>query len=345
MRDVFGLPPIGASKGSVGSLAPRRKWEAPKASLDLSAITEESIDERRERYRHATKRVGTRAVNRLKEALREKIFQRVKAGPFQLRRNFKLFDKNGDGTIDLPEFLECLPLLGFTLPEDHVIALFGSYDDDASGTMEYREFIDYVMEEPLCGDWKADEIDLISGRPVTREARKWDIPPHNPIFGSDEDSRASCIGGLIPRKKVRSLTDLDSTTLMFKASFAHPSEEDRIRAFDITYFIVDDSIMIFEPSARNSGIVTGMFLSRTTKAILDDRGRMTARGTFFVGSTIHYAGRKFTITDTDAKTHAYMVDHPEIWPQLAQKKAARNKNQSGQISIVPVLDLPKIKAA
>jgi hypothetical protein len=317
MRDVFGLPPIDTSKGGVGSLAPRRRWEAPKTVMNLEAITEESVEERRERYRRATARVGNRAVLKLKEAIREKIFQRVKAGPFQLRRNFKLFDKNGDGTIDIREFFECLPLLGFTLPEDYVIALFGSYDDDASGTMEYREFIDYVMEEPLLGgDWKANDIDLISGRPVTREARKWEVPPHIPLFGSDEDSRASCVGGLLPKKRLASLADIDSTKLKFRAVFANPTEEDKIREFDVTYFVADDSIMIYENAKRNSGIVAGRFLSRTTRASRDDNGRPTARGIFYVGATMHYAGRVFRITNTDEGTKRYMRRHPEIWSMV-----------------------------
>ena len=92
MRDIFGLPPIDGASGIIGSLAPRRKWESPKTTLNLDAITEESVEIRRERYARATRMIGARAVKKLKEALREKIFQRVKAGPFQLRRNFKLFD-------------------------------------------------------------------------------------------------------------------------------------------------------------------------------------------------------------------------------------------------------------
>jgi hypothetical protein len=328
MRDIFGLPPIDAASGIIGSLAPRRKWESPKTTLNLDAITEESVEIRRERYARATRMVGARAVKKLKEALREKIFQRVKAGPFQLRRNFKLFDKNGDGTIDLPEFFECLPLLGFTLPEDHVIALFGSYDDDASGTMEYREFIDYVMEEPLRGDWKANDIDLISGRPVNRKARRWEVPPHNPLFGSDEDSKASCVGGLVPKKKIRSFADLNATKLNFKAVFASPSKEDCVREFDITYFVADDSIMIFEPAAQNSGIVAGRFLSRTTRAALDDHGRATERCMFYIGATIHYAGRSFLVTSMNTRTRSYMLAHPDVWP--AATNGSQSSGQAGK---------------
>ena len=50
----------------------------------------------------------------------------------------------------------------------------------------------------------------------------------------------------------------------FQCRFVRPSPEDEMRRFVIQFYPADDSIAIYEPAIRNSGIMGGKFLSRST---------------------------------------------------------------------------------
>ena len=47
---------------------------------------------------------GEDGVRQMEYMMREKLQQRTKAGPFQLRKTFKYFDRDGSGGIDEFEF-------------------------------------------------------------------------------------------------------------------------------------------------------------------------------------------------------------------------------------------------
>lgn len=52
------------------------------------------------------------------------------------------------------------------------------------------------------------------------------------------------------------------TARMAETPKCHLSHADVSRRFVLSYFLMDDSLLIFEPPVRNSGIVGGKFLER-----------------------------------------------------------------------------------
>mmetsp|Transcript_4937 Transcript_4937/g.4124 ORF Transcript_4937/g.4124 Transcript_4937/m.4124 type:complete len:86 (+) Transcript_4937:1285-1542(+) len=50
--------------------------------------------------------------------------------------------------------------------------------------------------------------------------------------------------------------------LKFIAKFKYPRPEDAQREFIITFYLNDDSVMVYEPYQRNSGINGGKFLEK-----------------------------------------------------------------------------------
>ena len=55
---------------------------------------------------------------------------------------------------------------------------------------------------------------------------------------------------------------LDSNVLRFVAKLASDRPIEIERRFIISYFLSDDTILVFEPPQRNSGIIGGKFLER-----------------------------------------------------------------------------------
>lgn len=102
---------------------------------------------RQHEYRTALASVGPQEVRNLERMMRDKLQQRTKSGPFQLRKNFRQFDTDADGEITLLEFSECLARMGFAMKEEQIIALFGLYDEDGNGSIAYNEFCDKLMEK------------------------------------------------------------------------------------------------------------------------------------------------------------------------------------------------------
>lgn len=55
---------------------------------------------------------------------------------------------------------------------------------------------------------------------------------------------------------------LDSNVLRFMAKMDSDRPIDQNRCFIISYFLCDDTILVYEPPQRNSGIIGGKFLER-----------------------------------------------------------------------------------
>ena len=80
------------------------------------------------------------------------------------------------------------------------------------------------------------------------------------------------------------------------------SESERIREFSILYYLVDDTISVFEPKVSNSGIIQGLFLKR---------GRVTGLDILQVeiGGVLRIHGHEFYIYDADKLTRDYFSCH------------------------------------
>jgi len=86
------------------------------------------------------------------------------------------------------------------------------------------------------------------------------IPPYNG-FGSEEDSLGNCLS-LIPKPPQRDFVKfmahdrrgLDSNEIRFTARLVTDVAVDKDRRFLVSYFRTDDTMLVFEPPVRNSGI-------------------------------------------------------------------------------------------
>lgn len=139
-------------------------------------------------------------------------------------------------------------------------------------------------------------------------------PPHNG-FGSDADSLRNCYS-LVPRPPkhdFRHWEANDGKTLRFTAQFAEgtpgavpPNDE---RRFVVTLYLVDNTVSVYEPPVRNSGIVGGKFLERTMEPARkpNSRAPYTARD-FYVGNSLTIHSHCFTLLTTDPSTERTIAD-------------------------------------
>jgi len=105
-----------------------------------------SKKQRMQDYDEANAVVGPEKIQEMEQMMRDKLQQRTKTGPFQLRKTFKYFDRDGSGGIDFSEFQRAMELMGFQFTDMQQLALFARYDESCSGEVDYHEFVEKVME-------------------------------------------------------------------------------------------------------------------------------------------------------------------------------------------------------
>lgn len=67
-----------------------------------------------------------------------------------LLKNFKYFDLNNDGELNVVEFGKALEKLGIIIPtRQDLQALFDCYDPDASSSISYRDFASQIFGYPI----------------------------------------------------------------------------------------------------------------------------------------------------------------------------------------------------
>jgi Ca2+-binding EF-hand superfamily protein len=102
---------------------------------------------RRRDYKDALDATGNVELDRLERVMKDKLFQRSYAtsSPFQVRKAFKFFDREKTLRISIEGFTSALEFLGFQFAEIQNVALFGRYDKDFSGEIDYMHFINHAM--------------------------------------------------------------------------------------------------------------------------------------------------------------------------------------------------------
>ena len=71
--------------------------ESDKEDEEGALSSVKSPKERREDYAEAIEVVGVNKIHEMEQMMRDKLQQRTKTGPFQLRKTFKYFDRDGSG--------------------------------------------------------------------------------------------------------------------------------------------------------------------------------------------------------------------------------------------------------
>ncbi|NXG11865.1 EFHC1 protein, partial [Sakesphorus luctuosus] len=144
------------------------------------------------------------------------------------------------------------------------------------------------------------------------------IPPYNG-FGIPEDSLQNCLH-LIPkppRKDIIKMLENNLKVLRYQAALESSVPEDRNRRFILSYFLSDDTISIYEPPIRNSGIPGGKYLKKTRVAkpgSTPENPIYYEPSDFAIGSTIEVFGHRFVIIDADEYVLNYMERNAESFP-------------------------------
>uniref|UniRef100_H0UXE6 EF-hand domain-containing protein 1 n=1 Tax=Cavia porcellus TaxID=10141 RepID=H0UXE6_CAVPO len=143
---------------------------------------------------------------------------------------------------------------------------------------------------------------------------KQELPPYNG-YGLLEDSAQNCFA-LIPKPPKKDIKMLlsDNKVLRYLAALESPVPEDKDRRFIFSYFLATNTISIFEPPVRNSGIIGGKYLgrSRVMKPFSPvDNPNYYGPGDFFIGAVIEVFSHRFVILDTDEYVLKYMESNAE----------------------------------
>ena len=161
------------------------------------------------------------------------------------------------------------------------------------------------------------------------------IPPHV-APGSEEDSLGSFLYLIpkVPKKNFRRMMENDRKILRYMARLDTTAPEDRDRIFVIKYYLADDTVGVFEPPRKNSGIIGGKFLERT-RIKKPQSHEYYSQSDFYTGATIEVTMFRFIIYQADEYTLSYMESDPEshpmsdmgyiaaqLGPEIAAKKEA-----------------------
>ena len=143
-----------------------------------------------------------------------------------------------------------------------------------------------------------------------RDAVVVQVPPHNG-FGDEIDS-LGYVYDLIPKKPKIDFfkyVDNDKKILRYTARFNTKVPEDFDRRFIISFYLADDTISIFEPAQKNSGIIEGPFLERRKYKNIDKADECITPSDLPVGGDIKINGYNFHILGCDDYTTKYLSSH------------------------------------
>ncbi len=136
------------------------------------------------------------------------------------------------------------------------------------------------------------------------------IPEYNG-FGDEEDT-LGYVKKLLPDKPKKDFfkyVDNDKKVLRYTAKFNTQVPEDVDRRFIISYHLADDTLGIFEPAQKNSGVVEGKFLERRKYKNKHNGNNFITPTDMAVGGDIVINSYSFRILSTDEYTEKYLDSH------------------------------------
>ncbi|KAJ3197354.1 EF-hand domain-containing member C2 [Irineochytrium annulatum] len=112
----------------------------------------------------------------------------------------------------------------------------------------------------------------------------------------------------VPKKDFKKLMLYDGVCLRFSAVLQSSKQVDRDRKFVISLFLADDTISVFEPHQRNSGIIGGKFLEKQMiKKPNTDTYYQPAD--FYLGAVLTFYQHPFVVTGADEYAITFMEEH------------------------------------
>lgn len=112
-----------------------------------------------------------------------------------------------------------------------------------------------------------------------------------------------------------------NSVVKFFARLDNGKTDDTVRRFVLTVYPADNTIAIFEPVIRNSGIVGGKFLQR--QKVRRPDGNYFQADDFYVGARVVLNAYPFVILNSDAHSLDYMEHNPEEFGHSNINKVVR----------------------
>jgi hypothetical protein len=116
-----------------------------------------------------------------------------------------------------------------------------------------------------------------------------------------------------PKDELKLITRMHDV-LRLKAKMVTRNAVDATREFIITFYLSNDTIQIYEPPQRNSGIVAGKFLQRTKMKNVET-GEYFKAADLEVGRVITINKYQFMLLEATEYAMSYMEADPEEFPQ------------------------------
>merc|ERR1719424_2767211 len=244
------------------------------------------------------------------------------------RDPFPLFLKRGKVYKDIDSYLN------IDAPTTHTTQLIDRTGRVDPGTMETFTEADFAVGREVqingaqfliygCDEFTRDYYTKVYGVmfediPVmfdeSAERPQLLIPPHV-APGSEEDSLGSFLYLIpkVPKKNFRRMMENDRKILRFMARLDTTAPEDQGRIFVVKYFLADDTVAVFEPPQKNSGIVGGKFLERT-RVKKPNSHEYYNQADFYTGAQIEFNKFPFVLYQADEYSLSYMESDPESHP-------------------------------
>ena len=146
--------------------------------------------------------------------------------------------------------------------------------------------------------------------PEPREPMARQIPPYNG-FGQELDT-LGYIYDLVPKKPKGDFfksVDNDKKVLRYTARFNTRVPEDADRRFIISFYLGDDSISIYEPPQKNSGIIPGPLLRRNKYKNVDKNQEFITPTDLPIGGSVKINGFSYSLISCDEYTSNYLSTH------------------------------------
>lgn len=133
-------------------------------------------------------------------------------------------------------------------------------------------------------------------------------PPPYTGYGdkADSDLNWKRLLPVQPKKDYNRFIGKDGMVLRYTAKLITDNPDDSMRRFVITYFLNDETMRVYEPPIRNSGIVGGRFLMKR-KYLRDDGEEFVQPMDLQPGSTIILNKFEFELVSADQFTADYLA--------------------------------------
>ncbi|KAJ3292887.1 EF-hand domain-containing member C2, partial [Borealophlyctis nickersoniae] len=150
-----------------------------------------------------------------------------------------------------------------------------------------------------------------------------------PLIGGPNSGAAPATGGHASstRKDFKKMTLYDGVCLRFAAQLKTDRQVDRDRRFVVSLHVADDTISVFEPRSRNSGIVGGKFLEKQRIMRPDGQAWYEPKD-FFIGADLTFFHHPFGITGADDYAIKFMDAHPEMFPMHHRLREAAAEEEA-----------------